>query len=223
MPHRSKYQVARSTLFLRLNDARVGKYVLPTNTSNRSEAQAKLSLKAEEKIRDRAPLHWRKNDTQSFLQVRQFGALVAQNQGLVLKTEDGLPSNGWWDRFLRRYPILSSWDTQATESSRLRAQDPDSVKGFFKELEQFVHTNFPQGLQASPVAMLDELGDLISYNVKKLKGIAARGAREACRSLHLDCTWVTVVGWRFANGRAAPPLIFFPTIALGLATLLVKK
>ena len=113
-----KYQVARSTLFLRLKDWRVGKYVLPTDTSNRSEAQAILSPKAEEKIRDWALLHWRKNDTKSSFQVRQFAALVAQNQGLVFKTEDGLPSNGWWDRFLRRHPILSCRDTQATESSR---------------------------------------------------------------------------------------------------------
>ena len=52
-----KYQVARSTLFLRLKDWRVGKYVLPTDTSNRSEAQAILSPKAEEKIRDWALLH----------------------------------------------------------------------------------------------------------------------------------------------------------------------
>ena len=41
-----KYQVARSTLFLRLKDWRVGKYMLPTDTSNRSEAQAILSPKA---------------------------------------------------------------------------------------------------------------------------------------------------------------------------------
>ena len=205
-----KYQVARSTLFLRLKDWRVGKYVLPTDTSNRSEAQAILSPKAEEKIRDWALLHWRKNDTKSSFQVRQFAAIVAQNQGLVFKTEDGLPSNGWWDRFLRRHPILSCRDTQATESSRLKAQDPDLVKGFFKELEQFVHTNFPQGLQASRVAMLDELGDFISYNVKKLKGIAPRGAREARRSFHLDRTWVTVVGWGFANGRAGPPTYILP-------------
>ena len=90
-----KYQVARSTLFLRLKDCRVGKYVLPTDTSNRSEAQAILSPKAEEKIRDWALLHRRKNDTKSSFQVRQFAAIVAQNQGLVFKTEDGLPSNGW--------------------------------------------------------------------------------------------------------------------------------
>ena len=149
-----KYQVARSTLFLRLKDWRVGKCVLRTDTSNRSEAQAILSRKAEERIRVWALLHWWKNDTKSSFQVRQSAVLVAQNQGLVLKTEDGLPSNGWWDRFLRRHPILSSRDTQATESSRLKAQDPDLVKGFFKELEQFVHTNFPQGLQESRVAML---------------------------------------------------------------------
>ena len=53
--------------------------------------------------------------------------------------------------------------------------------------------------------MLDELGDFISYNVKKLKGITPCGAREARRSFHLDRTWVKVVGWRFANRRAAPP------------------
>ena len=205
-----KHQVARSTLFLRLKDWWVGRYVLLTDTSNRSEAQAKLSPKAEEKVRDSALLHWPKNDTQSSFQVRQFAALVAQNQGMVFKTEDGLPSNGWWDRFLRRHPILSSRSTQATESSRPKAQDPDLVKGFFKELEQFVHTNFPQGLQASRVAMLDELGDFISYNVKKLKGMAPRGAREARRSFHLDRTWVTVVGWGFANGRAGPFTYILP-------------
>ena len=37
-----KYQVATSTLFLRLKDWRVGNHVLPTYTSNRSEAQAIL-------------------------------------------------------------------------------------------------------------------------------------------------------------------------------------
>ena len=47
-----KYQVARSTLFLRLKDWQVGKYVLPTDTSNCSEAQMKLSPKAEETIHD---------------------------------------------------------------------------------------------------------------------------------------------------------------------------
>ena len=52
-----KHQVARSTLFLRLKDWRVGKYVLSTDNSNRSEAQMKPSSKAEEKIRDWALLH----------------------------------------------------------------------------------------------------------------------------------------------------------------------
>ena len=53
--------------------------------------------------------------------------------------------------------------------------------------------------------MLDELGDFISYNVKKLKGIAPRGVRKARRPFHPDRTWVTVVAWVFANGCAAPP------------------
>ena len=52
--------------------------------------------------------------------------------------------------------------------------------------------------------------DFISYNVKKLKGIAPRGAREARRSFHLDRTWVTVVGWGFANGRAGPLTYILP-------------
>ena len=156
----------------------------------------KLSPKVEEKIRDWALLHRRNNDTQSSFEVRQFTALVAQNQGLTFKNEEGLPSNGWRDRFLRRHPILSARDTQATV--------PQLVKGFCKELEQFVHTNFPQGLQARRVAMLDELGDFISYNFNKLKGIAPRGAREARRFFHRDRARVTVVRWEFANGRAAP-------------------
>ena len=119
-----KYQVARSTLFLRLKDWRVGRYVLSTDTSNRSEGQAKLSLKAEEKIRDWAPLHCRKNDTQSSFQVRQFATLVAQNQGLVFKTEDGLSSNGWWDGFLRCHPVLSSRTPKQRNPCALRHRIP---------------------------------------------------------------------------------------------------
>ena len=125
----------------------MGKYVLPTDTSNRLEAQAKLSPRAEEKICDWALLHWRKNDTQSSFQVRQFAALVAQNQGLVFKTKDGLPFNGWWDRFLRRHPVLSSRDTQATESSRLKTQDPDLVKGFFKSWNNLFTQIFLKGFK----------------------------------------------------------------------------
>ena len=75
-----KYQVARSTLFLRVKDWRVGKFMLLTDNSNRSDAQMKLSPKAEEKIRDWALLHWQNNDTRASFQVRQFAALVAQNQ-----------------------------------------------------------------------------------------------------------------------------------------------
>ena len=93
-----KYQVARPTLFLRLKDWRVGKYVLPTDTSNRSEAQMKLSPKADEKIRDWALLHWLKNDTQTcFKSASLQPLLLKQNQGLAFKTEDGLPANGWWE------------------------------------------------------------------------------------------------------------------------------
>ena len=106
-----KYQVAQSTLFLRAKDWRVGKYVLPTDNSNRWEVPMKLSPKAGEKTRDWPLLHWRNDDTQSSLQVRQFAALAAQNQGLSFKTKDGLPSDGWLDRFLRRHPILSARDT----------------------------------------------------------------------------------------------------------------
>ena len=115
-----KHQVARSTLFLRLKDWG-GKYVLPTGISNRSEAQMKLSPNAEEEICDWALLHWRNNDTQSSFQVCQFAPLVVQNQGLSFETEDGLPSNRWWDRFLWHHPILFARDTQATESSRPKA------------------------------------------------------------------------------------------------------
>ena len=164
----------------------------------------KLSSKAEEKICDWALLHWRNNDTVLSFQVCRFAALVAQNQELVFKAEDGLPSNGWWDRLLRRQPILPPQETQATESSRLKAQDPHLVKGPFKQLEQCCHTNFPQAFQASCVAMLDELKHSISYNFKMLKGIALRGAREACRYFHLDQTWATVVGWEFAHGSDSP-------------------
>ena len=60
-----KYQLTRSPLFLRLKDWRVGKCVLPTDNSNRSEAQMKLSQRAVEKIRDWALLHWGNNDAQS--------------------------------------------------------------------------------------------------------------------------------------------------------------
>ena len=67
----------------------MGKYVLPMDTSKRSEAQAILSPKAGEEIRDWALLHWQKNDTNSSSQVRQFAALVASNQGLLFK------SQGW--------------------------------------------------------------------------------------------------------------------------------
>ena len=44
-----KYQVARSTFCLKLKDWRVGKYVLLTANSNRSEAQMKLSARRRKK------------------------------------------------------------------------------------------------------------------------------------------------------------------------------
>ena len=105
-------------------------------------------------------------------------------------------------------------DTKATEFSCLRAQDPDLIQDFLNALEQFVHTNFTQGLQASRVATLHELGDFILYNVKKVKVIAHRGAREAHRSFHLVPSWVTLVGWEFANARAGLHFLLLNTCSL---------
>ena len=73
-----------------------------------------------------------------------------------------------------------------------------------------VHAKGSLEVALPPTSSLDEFGDFISYNVKKLKGIAPRGAREARRSFHLDRRWVTIVGWGFANGRAGPPTYILP-------------
>ena len=97
-------------------------------------------IKAEERIVEWAIQHWRRKDTQAAWELRQFAALVVEAQGVTFETKDGMPSNGWYFRFLERQPNLSERTIQHTEFSRLKAQHLNIICAFFKELEEFTAT-----------------------------------------------------------------------------------
>ena len=181
-----RWSVPKATFYRKLQQFRVGTY----EKWEKRESQMTLTPKAEEKIVEWAIQHWRRNDTQAAWQLRQFAALVAEAQGVMFDTKDGLPSNGWYFRFLERHPNLTERTIQQTESSRLKAQDPNVICAFFKELEEFVATTFPNGIPSGRVGMLDEFGDFISYSPKKTKGVAPKGARQVRSPFFLDRSWV---------------------------------
>ena len=201
-----RWSVPKATFYRKLQQFRVGTY----EKWEKGQSQMTLSPKADEKIMDWAIQHWRRNDTQAAWQLRQFAALVAEAQGVMFDTKDGLPSNGWYFRFLERHPNLTERTIQQTESSRLKAQDPIIICAFFKELEEFVATTFPNGIPSGRVGMLDEFGDFISYSPKKTKGVAPKGARQVRSPFFLDRSWVTVVGWGMGDGVCGPPTFVLP-------------
>ena len=71
------------------------------------------------------------------------------------------------------------------------------ICAFFKELEAFLATTFPNGL--------DEFGDFISYSLKKTKG-----ARQVWSPFFLDRSWGTVIGWKMADGVCGLPTFVRP-------------
>ena len=148
-----RWEVSKATFYRRLKDFRVGTY----KKFDKKECQMILTPKAEEVIIEWVIHHWSLNDTQLGWQVRQFAALEAANQGVTLDTKDGLSSNGWYFRFLQRHPKITNRCIQQTESSRLKAQDPDVICAFFKELEKTGATLFPNALTTGRVGMLDEM------------------------------------------------------------------
>ena len=144
---------------------------------------------------------------------------MAEAQGVTFDTKDGLPSTGWYFRFLERHLNLTERTIQHTESSRLKAQDPNIICVFFKELEEFVATTFPNGIPSGRVGRLDEFRDFNSYSPKKTKGVAPKGAQQVRSPFFLDRSWVTVVGWGMADGVCGPPTFVLPNLVSWLGAL----
>ena len=95
-------------------------------------------------------------------------------------------AHGWYFRFLEHHPNLTERTIQLIEFSRFKAQDPNMICAFFKEMEAFVATTFTNVMPSLRVGMLDEFRDFITYSAKKTKGVASKGARQVRSSFFLD-------------------------------------
>ena len=194
-------QVPKATFYKKLQQFRTGTY----EKWEKMASQMTLSPKAEEEIVEWAIQHWRGKDMQPVWHLRQFAAVVAEGKAVTFAIKDGLPSNRWYFRFLKRHPNLTERTIQHTKSSRLKAQDGNIICAFFQELEEFVASTFPEGIPSGRVGMLDEFGVFISCSPEKTKGVAPRGARQVRLPFFLDGSWVTLVGWGMADGVCGPP------------------
>ena len=60
---------------------------------------------------------------------------------------------------------------------------------FFEDLEEFVSTNFPEGLPSGQVRLVDEFGGFLSYSPNNTKGVALKGARPMRSPSFKDRSW----------------------------------
>ena len=133
-------------------------------------------------------------------------------QLLARKGVERAVSNGWWNKFLGRHPLLRTRTPATLSMSRAKASSRECIDAYFDRLEAVLQET---GLAEYPALYLnmDETG--FAYDPKPRKTVHLCGEKNV---LSISKSQVTVIACVSATGQAIPPLIrktMAPEMAIG--------
>ena len=115
-------------------------------------------------------------------------------------------SNGWWQRFLERNPILRLRRGDSTAAIRMDVVNMENIKAYFEELKLiFDEFNFYEHPEA--IYNMDETG--VPLDPCPPKVIAAKGQKKVRYRTSGKKQQITVIDCGNATGQAMPPFIIF--------------
>jgi hypothetical protein len=120
-------------------------------------------------------------------------------------------SNGWWESFLKRHPILSLRTPACLSRARALASDDQLIDQYFSILEQALTEN---KLTDKPFQIfnMDETG--VPLDPKPAKIVSQRGSKHPIAASSGRKEQITVVACTNAGGYYLPPMIIWKTKTL---------
>ena len=139
-------------------------------------------------------------------------------QLLARKGVERTVSNGWWNKFLGRHPVLRTRTPATLSMSRAKASSRECIDAYFDLLERTLQET---GLAEYPALYfnMDETG--FAYDPKPSKTVHLCGERNVLSVSSGSKAQVTVITCVSATGQAIPPLIIWkrktmaPEMAIG--------
>ena len=125
---------------------------------------------------------------------------------LLARGERKKVSNGWWQKFLKRYPQLTLRTPAALSYSRVHAADQDSINAYFDILEETLEEN-DLASQPCRIFNVDETG--LCLNPSPLKTVHVKGQKNPSQCSSGNRGQITVVGCVSAGGQIIPPMVIW--------------
>ena len=115
-------------------------------------------------------------------------------------------SNGWWESFCKRHPMITLRTGAPLSKARAMASDPSCINEYFDILEETLCDN---NLIDKPQAVfnMDESG--VPLCPQGQKGIHKLGSRNPVIITSGDKTQITIVGCVSAAGYCLPPMVIW--------------
>ena len=136
---------------------------------------------------------------------------------LARKGVERVVTNGWWNKFLCRHPLLAIRTPATLSVSRARASTRECIDSYFDVLE---HTLQETGLADYPALYfnMDETG--FALDPKPNKAVHLRGEKNALSISSGSKAQITVITCVSATGQTLPPLVIWKrkTMAPEMAT-----
>ena len=128
-------------------------------------------------------------------------------KGITLEDNRGSKlSNGWWVRFLQRWPKLSLRKGDSFAVVREEASSYDVFKSYFDLLEDVMMEHGLKG-RPSQIYNCDESGMPLQHKVPKV--ISAKGCKKVRQVSSGNKTQITILGCASATGQVIPPMVIF--------------
>ena len=122
-------------------------------------------------------------------------------------------SNGWMDRFQKRYPQLTLRNAVQLSRTRAMASDPDIIRRYFTMLETCLKENGIEG--PDQFYNCDETGLPLNPPIQKV--IMGKGTKHASHITGGDKSQISVLACTCATGIALPPFVLMDRKSLNPA------
>ena len=136
---------------------------------------------------------------------------------LANKGTKHIVTTGWWNKFLRRHPILAVRTPANLSLARARASTKECMDAYFEHLESIL---IETGLSEHPALIfnMDETG--FALDPKHSKTVDVHGAKNVLSICSGSKKQITVAACVSATGQALPPMVIWSkkTMAPDMAT-----
>ena len=115
-------------------------------------------------------------------------------------------SNGWWENFLRRNPVLHLRSGDSTAGVQMDAINKENLDNYF-DLLRSVYNDFDFDKFPESIYNMDETGIPLSSRPPKV--VAKKGQKKVRYRTSGQKAQITVIGCGSAAGQVIPPFIIF--------------